>query len=77
MSIVGIATSPFCSFTREHRRPQLLRSVGLPSARRRAAELLAVQGKPVDIGGYNQPADKKPTAALRPSKTLNDILATL
>src|SRR5213075_231837 len=39
-------------------------------------ELLAVQGKPVDIGGYYQPDDKKATAALRPSKTLNEILAT-
>jgi isocitrate dehydrogenase len=40
-------------------------------------ELLGVQGKPVDIGGYYQPDDKKASAALRPSKTLNDILATL
>jgi isocitrate dehydrogenase len=40
-------------------------------------ELLAVQGKPVDIGGYYQPDDAKATAALRPSKTLNDILASL
>jgi isocitrate dehydrogenase len=42
-----------------------------------AAELLAVQGKPTDIGGYYQPDDAKASAALRPSKTLNDILATL
>ncbi|MBI4624151.1 MAG: NADP-dependent isocitrate dehydrogenase, partial [Verrucomicrobia bacterium] len=42
-----------------------------------AAELLAVQGKPVDIGGYYQPDDAKAPAALRPSKTLNEILATL
>jgi isocitrate dehydrogenase len=40
-------------------------------------ELLAVQGKPVDIGGYYQPDDAKATAALRPSKTLNEILASL
>jgi isocitrate dehydrogenase len=40
-------------------------------------ELLAVQGKPVDVGGYYQPDEAKATAALRPSKTLNDILATL
>ncbi|HWZ87793.1 MAG TPA: NADP-dependent isocitrate dehydrogenase, partial [Polyangiaceae bacterium] len=40
-------------------------------------ELLAVQGKPVDGGGYYQPDEAKATAALRPSKTLNDILATL
>jgi isocitrate dehydrogenase len=42
-----------------------------------AAELLAVQGKPVDVGGYYQPDDTKASAALRPSPTLNAILATL
>jgi isocitrate dehydrogenase len=42
-----------------------------------AQEFLAVQGKSVDIGGYYQPDDKKASAALRPSKTLNDILATV
>jgi len=41
------------------------------------AELIAVQGKPADIGGYYLPDDKKASAALRPSKTFNDILATL
>jgi isocitrate dehydrogenase len=41
------------------------------------AELLAVQGQKVDIGGYYQPDHKKADAALRPSSTLNDILATL
>ena len=40
-------------------------------------ELIAVQGKPADIGGYYRPDDKKASAALRPSKTLNDILASL
>ncbi len=40
-------------------------------------ELIAVQGKPVDIGGYYQPDDKLASAALRPSATLNGILATL
>ncbi|RYD48402.1 MAG: NADP-dependent isocitrate dehydrogenase, partial [Verrucomicrobiaceae bacterium] len=34
-------------------------------------ELLAVQGKPVDIGGYFLPDDAKANAALRPSETLN------
>ncbi len=33
--------------------------------------------KPADIGGYYQSDDKLASAALRPSKTLNDILATL
>jgi len=41
------------------------------------AELLAVQGKPVDLGGYYQPDNAKATAALRPSPTFNQILAAL
>jgi len=41
------------------------------------AELLAVQGKPVDIGGYYQPDSSKTTAALRPSPTFNAILDKL
>jgi isocitrate dehydrogenase len=40
-------------------------------------ELIDAQGKPVDIGGYYQPDPAKASAALRPSKTLNDILAKL
>jgi isocitrate dehydrogenase len=40
-------------------------------------ELLAVQGKPVDIGGYYLPDDAKANAALRPSATLNGILAAI
>ncbi|MCW0217049.1 MAG: NADP-dependent isocitrate dehydrogenase [Prosthecobacter sp.] len=39
------------------------------------AELLAVQGKSVDIGGYYKPNDALASAALRPSATLNAILA--
>jgi len=42
-----------------------------------AAELLAVQGHPADIGGYYQPDDAKASAALRPSKTFNELLHTL
>ena len=38
------------------------------------AELNAVQGKPMNIGGYYMPDDEKAFAALRPSKTLNQIL---
>jgi isocitrate dehydrogenase len=41
------------------------------------AELAAVQGRPVDIGGYYQPDTAKTTAALRPSPTFNAILAQL
>ena len=40
-------------------------------------ELNAAQGKPVDIGGYYQPDDKKAFAALRPSPTLNGIIDAL
>ena len=40
-------------------------------------ELIAVQGKPVDLGGYYQPDDTKAAAAMRPSKTFNDILTAL
>jgi isocitrate dehydrogenase len=41
------------------------------------AELLAVQGKPADIGGYYAPDEAKADAALRPSGTLNGILGKL
>ena len=41
------------------------------------AELIAVQGKPTDIGGYYRPDDALASAALRPSTTLNGILASL
>ena len=41
------------------------------------AELNAVQGSPVDIGGYYLPDDGKANAALRPSATFNRILASL
>ena len=40
-------------------------------------ELVAVQGKPVDIGGYYNPSPAKASAAMRPSKTFNDILASV
>jgi isocitrate dehydrogenase len=40
-------------------------------------ELIAVQGKPADVGGYYQPDDAKASAALRPSRTFNEILAQL
>jgi isocitrate dehydrogenase len=40
-------------------------------------ELLAVQGNPVDIGGYYWPDDDKASAAMRPSATLNSILASI
>ena len=38
------------------------------------AELLAAQGKPVDIGGYYRPDAKKTELAMRPSATFNAIL---
>ncbi len=41
------------------------------------AELLGIQGKPVNIGGYYLPDEAKANAALRPSATLNAILAAI
>jgi isocitrate dehydrogenase len=40
-------------------------------------ELAAVQGSPVDIGGYYRPDDAKTSAVMRPSATLNKVIATL
>ncbi|MGC0315621.1 NADP-dependent isocitrate dehydrogenase [Kitasatospora acidiphila] len=40
-------------------------------------ELIAVQGSPVDLGGYYQPVVEKASAVMRPSKTLNEALASL
>ncbi|MEX5219027.1 MAG: NADP-dependent isocitrate dehydrogenase [Nitrospira sp.] len=39
-----------------------------------SGELLAAQGKPVDIGGYYHPSDQKAGKAMRPSQTLNAIV---
>jgi isocitrate dehydrogenase len=41
------------------------------------AELIAAQGKPMDIGGYYRPDPKKTAAAMRPSPTLNSIVEAL
>lgn len=41
------------------------------------AELIAAQGSPVDMGGYYQPDDAKTAAAMRPSGTLNAIIAAM
>lgn len=41
------------------------------------AELIAVQGKPADIGGYYRPDEAKATAVMRPSTTFNEALASL
>ena len=61
-----------------------LQAVFTPIAERLAAaekqivqELVAVQGKPADIGGYYAPDDAKAAAALRPSGTFNAILAAV
>ncbi|EYS86452.1 isocitrate dehydrogenase [Cupriavidus sp. SK-4] len=40
-------------------------------------ELGAVQGQPVDIGGYYMPEADKLSAAMRPSQTLNAALSTV
>jgi isocitrate dehydrogenase len=41
------------------------------------AELIAVQGKPVDIGGYFKLDDAKVKAVMRPSATFNSVLEAL
>jgi isocitrate dehydrogenase len=41
------------------------------------AELIAAQGKPVDTGGYYLPDQKKTSAGMRPSATLNAALEAL
>jgi isocitrate dehydrogenase len=40
-------------------------------------ELNAAQGTPVDIGGYYHPDEAKTSAAMRPSATLNAVLASI
>jgi isocitrate dehydrogenase len=39
------------------------------------AEQIAVQGKPVDIGGYYRPDDELAVRAMRPSATFNQIIS--
>ena len=41
------------------------------------AELAAVQGSPVDVGGYYAPDPALATAAMRPSATFNAAIALL
>ncbi len=41
------------------------------------AELNAVQGAPVDLGGYYSPDPDKVTAAMRPVATFDDLIASL
>ncbi|MBV9355032.1 MAG: NADP-dependent isocitrate dehydrogenase, partial [Chloroflexi bacterium] len=61
-----------------------LKTLFAPLARRLAEqestivqELLAVQGSPVDIGGYYQPDPDLAAKVMRPSKTFNEVLASL
>jgi isocitrate dehydrogenase len=39
-----------------------------------AKDLISVQGKPVDLGGYYVPDDKKADDVMRPSSTFNKII---
>lgn len=41
------------------------------------SELLAVQGEPVDIGGYYHPDIAKVVAVMRPSQTFTEVLSSL
>ena len=40
-------------------------------------EMLAAEGSPKDIGGYFKPDDAKAEAAMRPSKTFNEIIDSI
>ena len=40
-------------------------------------ELLEAQGKPVDVGGYYLPNQELVSEAMRPSKTLNNIINSI
>ena len=40
-------------------------------------ELISAQGEPMDLGGYYLPDDEKATAAMRPSQTFNEALASI
>jgi isocitrate dehydrogenase len=40
-------------------------------------ELLAVQGSPADVGGYYRPDGAKAAEVMRPSRTFNEVLASL
>jgi isocitrate dehydrogenase len=40
-------------------------------------ELIAAQGKPVDMGGYYHPDEAKTSKAMRPSATLNAIIDSI
>ena len=46
----------------------------IDNERKIVAELIEVQGKPVDIGGYYKPDDAKVKAVMRPSATFNSVL---
>jgi isocitrate dehydrogenase len=39
-----------------------------------AADLIAAQGRPVDLGGYYRPDPERVSRAMRPSKTFNEAL---
>jgi monomeric isocitrate dehydrogenase len=48
-----------------------------PCARRQAKELIAVHGRPIEIGGYYHPDLGKVSKAMRPSATFDAALAQL
>ncbi len=41
------------------------------------SEIASTEGSPKDIGGYYKPDDEKTEAAMRPSKTLNEIIDSI
>ena len=42
-----------------------------------AQELIDAQGTPINLDGYYLPSDELAAAAMRPSQTFNDALASL
>ena len=42
-----------------------------------ANDMISVQGKPVDVGGYYLPDDKIAFKVMRPSETFNKIIDTM
>ena len=47
------------------------------SEERISSELLAVQGRPAQLGGYYRPSDDLAATVMRPSKTFNKIIDAL
>ena len=77
VAFFGLLVAAFAWWSRRRRSADVrVRAIGAvaPSL---VDELVAVQGKSADIGGYYYPDPEKTAAVMRPSKTFNDALAKL